>query len=369
MGRAAGPSPAEPPAAGSPAAVGRAGERPAALLAPEVHTVTDTEAVIFVGAEAHHETGLRPARRYRRHGVTFRTLASPPGERLATVATVNDVHFGERECGRIEGHDVGPVLSSEPGEDPYPQVMNTAAAAEIAASDPDLLVAKGDLTSTGTAEEYAEFERCYRPVFDGRLVATRGNHDRPGGAEPAFEVEPVVVRRLRGVTVAVLDTARAGQAGGHLDPDQLDALDELATGSTPVLVFGHHPVLDPSDPQGMGEAGALDSESSAALVALVARRPAVAGYFAGHTHRNRVRRFAATGPVPFAEVAATKDYPGSWAEYRVHEGGILALHHRIGAPGALAWSERCRAMIFGLYADFALGSVEDRCYLIGLRRA
>ncbi len=70
------------------------------------------------------------------------------------------------------------------------------------------------------------------------------------------------------------------------------------------------------------------------------------------------------------EVACAKDYPGSWAEYRVYEGGILQLHHRISAPDALAWSERCR----GLYADFgvdyaplALGAITDRCFAFGAR--
>ena len=53
------------------------------------------------------------------------------------------------------------------------------------------------------------------------------------------------------------------------------------------------------------------------------------GYFAGHTHRNRVRRYGPTGDVPWVEVACVKDYPGAWAEYRVYEGGILQIFHRI----------------------------------------
>src|SRR3954453_13042177 len=32
---------------------------------------------------------------------SVRTLASPPGAPLATIATVNDVHFGETVCGMI----------------------------------------------------------------------------------------------------------------------------------------------------------------------------------------------------------------------------------------------------------------------------
>ena len=34
-----------------------------------------------------------------------------------------------------------------------------------------------------------------------------------------------------------------------------------------------------------------------------------------------------------------KDFPGSWAEYRVFEGGILQVHHRISTPDALAWTD------------------------------
>ena len=47
-----------------------------------------------------------------------------------------------------------------------------------------------------------------------------------------------------------------------------------------------------------------------------------------------------TGDVPFVEVACVKDYPGSWAEYRVFEGGVLQVHRRLSSPAALAWSER-----------------------------
>ena len=91
------------------------------------------------------------------------------------------------------------------------------------------------------------------------------------------------------------------------------------------------------------------------------------GYFAGHTHRNRVRRFAATGEVPWVEVASVKDFPGSWAEYRVFDGGILQIHRRISSPAALDWSERTRALFGGLYPSYAFGRLEDRCFPISLR--
>ena len=52
-----------------------------------------------------------------------RTLARPPGRLLLTLATANDVHFGETECGKTGDPAtgaIGPVLRSAPGEEPYP---------------------------------------------------------------------------------------------------------------------------------------------------------------------------------------------------------------------------------------------------------
>jgi Icc protein len=338
---------------------------PVSNVEPEVHTVSCDHAVVYRGGEPTRYDSLAPDADHDLDGIVVRTLPRPAGELLATIATVNDVHIGEVECGRVHGReDIGPVLSAEPGERPYPELMSAAAVDEIGALDPDLVVAKGDLTSVGSREEYEMFGALYRPAFGERLAVTLGNHDHPAGGA-CFEPDPVAFWDLEGVTVALVDTTRAGDVGGHLDAEQLDRLDDRAArADRPVLVFAHHPVSDPELTPLFGEGGGLDETSSAELVALVARRPTIAGFFAGHTHRNRVHRFSPTGKVPFAEVASTKDFPGSWAEYRVHEGGILAVHHRIGQPAALAWSERCRAMYFGLYPRWALGELEDRCYVV-----
>jgi hypothetical protein len=131
-----------------------------------------------------------------------------------------------------------------------------------------------------------------------------------------------------------------------------------------VLVFGHHHLGDPDSPEKADRTFGIDLADSAALLELVARRPAIRGYFAGHTHRNRVRRFGPTGEVPWVEVACVKDYPGTWAEYRVHEGGIVQIAHRISTPDALVWTEKTRHMYHGLYHDYALGQLADRCFAI-----
>ena len=74
--------------------------------------------------------------------------------------------------------------------------------------------------------------------------------------------------------------------------------------------------------------------------------------------------------VPSIEIGCVKDFPGTWAEYRVYEGGITQVVHRISSPEALAWSERCRHLYrdFGIdYETYALGALEDRCCNIPLR--
>jgi hypothetical protein len=166
----------------------------------------------------------------------------------------------------------------------------------------------------------------------------------------------------------MLDTSVPGKPSGNLTGDQVDWLDTLAADSDrPVLVFGHHHVWRPGWDQRSDSYYGIHPDASERLVAVVARRRCILGYFAGHTHRNRVRRLAATGGVPWVEVSCTKDYPGGWAEYRVYDGGVLQIFHRISTPDALAWSEKTRHMFSGAYAEYALGLIQDRCFAIGLR--
>lgn len=336
----------------------------------ELTTVADDEVVAYAGSRVHRWRGLAPGTVHHLDELVVRTLDRPSGERLATVATVNDVHFGEEACGVVDGNDEGPVVRSRPGELPYPELMNRAAVAEVTAladgSGPDAVVVKGDLTASGTAAEYEAFLACYAPAFGDRLHHVRGNHESyhhaPFGAVPTAEVA------LPGVLLAILDTSRDGAATGQVTRAQLDWLDELGSrADRPVLVFGHHHVWDPSSRVRPADYFGINPDDSEGLVEVVARRPAIVGYFAGHTHRNRVRRFAATGTVPWVEVSAVKDFPGAWAEYRVFEGGILQVLRRVSSPAALSWTDRTRAMYGGRYAEYSFGRLADRCFPIGLR--
>ncbi len=292
---------------------------------------------------------------------SFATLVAPAGRKLATFATVNDVHFGETVCGQLgTPEELGPVFHADEGAEPYPEVMNRAVIADIAAIDPDVVLVKGDLTDAGTEEEYGAFLRAYGR-FGARLHHVRGNHDAMTSdtvaAHAPFAIE------LAGVTLAVLDTVVPGSDKGRVSALQIEWLDSLAAATTvPVLVFGHHHPWDPASDDRNPSYFGINPDDSEALCGVIARRAAIAGYFAGHTHRTRLRRFAAARHVPIVEIACVKDYPGAWARYDVYEGGYVQTVRRATAPDALEWTEQTRNMFAGLYADYARGSLGDRCF-------
>ena len=70
------------------------------------------------------------------------------------------------------------------------------------------------------------------------------------------------------------------------------------------------------------------------------------------------------------EVGCVKDFPGVWAEYRVYEGGVMQVVHRVSTPDALGWSNRCRWLYrdFGVhYESYAMGDLSARCFVLRSR--
>lgn len=335
----------------------------------ELTTVTTDSVTLHRGEEVEHHAGLSPGTAYELHGLPVRTLDRPAGVLRSRFATVNDVHFGETEAGRLGASDLGPIKRSLPGMGPYPEVMNTGAVAEIAADEldghrHDAVFVKGDLTGEGTDHEFEQFARCYA-VFDERLHVVRGNHDGYLGQDRYSGDQWV---ELDGVAVALLDTVVPYAPGGALTAEQLDWLDAHAAAATvPLIVLGHHPIYLPESPLDQPEF-LLDGETSTALQALIGRRRSVLAYAAGHTHRQRVRALRAGGLA--IEIACVKDFPGVWAAYDVYDGGIVQTTRRISTPEALRWSEECRGLYadFGVdYTEYALGTLADRCRVIPLR--
>jgi len=335
----------------------------------DITTVADDLVVIHDGTEVRRYDDLAPATEHELDGVRVRTLDRPAGELLCRFATVNDVHFGETVAGMIDDtEDLGPVRRAARGSPPYPETMNRAAVDEIAGIDPVAVIVKGDLSLDGTPAEWDAFEACYRTTFGDLLHVVRGNHD-------AYRYQGEYAGdhwlELPGLAIGLLDTVIPGATNGRITAEQIDRLDDLvATATTPVIVMGHHQQWIPK-PGGRRSDGyfGLHPDGSDLLDDLAAGRPAIIAYAAGHTHRHRVRLMARAG-IPSIEVGCTKDFPGTWAEYRVYEGGVMQVTHRMSTAGALAWSESCRNLYadYGLdYASYALGELADRCFGIALR--
>jgi 3',5'-cyclic-AMP phosphodiesterase len=335
----------------------------------DITTVADDLAVIHDGLDVRRYDGLTPETEHDLDGIAVRTLPRPEGALLCRFATVNDVHFGEVEAGRIDDLTDGPIRRSAPGAPPYPEVMNGAAAAEIATIDPVAVIVKGDLSQDGRPEEWSAFEACYRTPFGDRLHVVRGNHD---AYRHQAEYAGDQWIELPGVAVALLDTAIPGATIGSISGVQLDWLGERCAGvDRPVFVMGHHQQWIGSGPDAKrsDDYFGLHPDASDALDALAARHTRIVAYAAGHTHRHRVRLMTQSR-VPSIEIGCTKDFPGTWAEYRVYEGGIMQVVHRMSSPEALEWSESCRNLYsdFGVdYESYALGTLADRCFNLALR--
>ena len=336
----------------------------------DLTTVADDLIVAHDGTEVIRLEGLRPETEHEVRGVVVRTLPRPKGELLCRFGTVNDVHFGEVEAGRIDDNLEGPIQRVADGEAPYPETMNRGATAEMQDHDLAAVIVKGDLTLDGADDELAAFEACYRGAFGDRLHVVRGNHDAYRG-QSYYAGDQWI--SLPGVAVALLDTTIPLQTTGRISPQQLEWLDTCASESdVPVIAMGHHQQwVPPDDGRPLVRSDdyfGLHPDSSDALGDVIARRPTILAYTAGHTHRHRVRRLSSG--VPSVEIGCVKDFPGTWAEYRVYEGGVTQVVHRVSTPEALQWSERCRHLYsdFGIdYETYALGRLEDRCFNLALR--
>ncbi|MCU1372831.1 MAG: hypothetical protein JWO68_117 [Actinomycetia bacterium] len=288
---------------------------------------------------------------------TFATLPTPPGRELFRVATVGDLHMGD-------GNTFGIFPTLRHPSDPILRAT-TAALAELTAWGAGLVVAKGDLTHHGKAEEVALAGRLLAST-GVPTVATVGNHDvraghvdaRPILAAAGIElaVGGIVVRDVPGLRVIVADATLPGRHPGSFRTVGPAILEAAASADGPVLVALHHQ-LQPLPFPTHWPPGVLGPGSGRFLRALARANPA-AVVTSGHTHRHRARR---AGPVLVTEVGSVKDHPGTWAGYVVHEGGIRQVVRRVMAPDVLRWTETTKRALFGIWGRWSPGSLDDRC--------
>jgi len=223
----------------------------------------------------------------------------------------------------------------------------------ISESECDLLLVTGDLTSYGCFDRTQLVgARRWIESLGVPWLAIAGNHDLSanrvrGAAWPVMEAyeeepfaathfgrvfgaDPVVVRRLDGVTVVGL-SLRDEDPDGAL-PLLAHVLDEL---EGPILVAGHYPLVHVRD-QGVlatfGADGYLDHVREE-LEAILRGSPQLVAYLCGHVHAQSATRLP-WGPW---QLSAGALGPGASLGWLVEIGdGVQAVPVRGGGP-AVFW--------------------------------
>jgi predicted phosphodiesterase len=295
----------------------------------------------------------------RRRAARFTTLDPPPGRLLSRFATMNDLHFGAHSFGTLH-----PIWEQD-GHDPHPLRCARAAAVESREWGAELIVLKGDLTQHATPGEWEDVGAFVGSI--GPTVVIEGNHDvatRAVDGRSILAAHGVTLRQrpaaidLPGVRIVVLPTAHWHIDEGVIDDEhQREAVALVAGAPGAAVVAMHHypqrfrwPTMYPDGIPGPSAGRFLDALAEANPATLV---------LTGHSHRHRLHQH---GPLVVAEVGSTKDYPGSWAGYAVHEGGIRQVTRRVAAPEAIAWTEQGRRVLGGVWSVWASGVRSHRCF-------
>jgi hypothetical protein len=318
---------------------------------------------------------LRPGGRYELelHGAVrrFATRHAPPGEELFRFATISDLHLGRGErpysgpLAHLGPHQHTAVRTARPDH----QVWCAAAAIDEAVEwGARRLVVKGDVC-----------EESYDWIWDqaasllGEVpipVSTLpGNHDT--GRLRQFEPEAGAAERglhvvrgvehvdVPGLRVLLVDSTVSGSGWGTVKLHSEHAADLAASAGNAVFVATHH------HPQRLGVPlfwpHGIPGPDANEFARAVSRANPSALASSGHTHRCRRRRVAG---LEWTEVAATNHFPGVWAGYTVHEGGISQTVRRIARPDALGWTEHTRDVLAGIWALWSTGTVSDRCFTL-----
>ncbi len=166
------------------------------------------------------------------------------------------------------------------------------------------------------------------------------------------------MRDESGVRIVAVDTTRPDSRSGRIAHLADEVVDTVAASPAPCRGDPAPPADDQPGAHRTCPSASPGREADPFLDALGRAIPATL-VTSGHTHRHRRRHH---GPVVVTEVGSTKDYPGTWAGYVVHEGGIRQVVRRVAAPDVLAWTDRTAAAAFGAWGRWSPGRLADRCF-------
>ena len=316
-------------------------------------------ALILSGLPSSTEMTVRVAWFGGETTVETRTLETPPGELLSKIATISDLHLGSDHFGFFK------QMRPSPAE-PFAFESAHSAISESLDWGAEHLVVKGDAAHHGREEDFAEFGRLVDAFPSLPISAIPGNHDVDfkGGAplpqsvgNRGLSYERHVSRvDLEGVQIILGNTTVEMQGPGSLKPIRSDLLDLCSSADRPVMIVIHQQ-LQQTDPVRYWPPGISGTESRPFLDDL-GRATERALVTSGHTHRNRARMHRTT---LITEVASTHHWPGVWAGYAIHEGGIRQVVRRISSPPVIAWHEYSKNAVMTVWQRYAAGSVGQRC--------
>ncbi len=292
--------------------------------------------------------------------VMVTTIGSPPGAETCRIATINDLHIGCDYFGLLDR------MKEPPATVPHAIRCTRNAIADALAWGAQLLIVKGDLTHNGTPEEWAIIGEMLASLRVSVAVVP-GNHDvkksRLVEPQPALAlhglhlVHGVEVIDMPGVRVVLADTTVPDEHRGRIAHLAHDIVRVASRADGGVLVALHHhpqryrfPTFIP--------AGIPGPESNRFLADLAAAHPASL-VVTGHSHRHRRHRRSG---VTVTEVGSTKDFPGTWSGYVVHEGGIRQVVRRISDPTCLPWLDHTARAGGGFWEMWSPGTLDDRCF-------
>jgi predicted phosphodiesterase len=292
--------------------------------------------------------------------VAVRTIEPPPGAETCRVATINDLHIGCDFFGMLDR------MKEPPADVPHAIRCTRSAIADALAWGAQLLIVKGDLTHHGTPEEWATIGDLLGGLHVGVAVVP-GNHDvkrsRQVEPQPALAshglhlVHGVEVIDMPGVRVVLADTTIPDNHAGRVAHIAADVTRVASRADGGVLVALHHHPQRYRFPTFL-PGGIPGPEANDFLRSLAAAHPSTL-VVTGHSHRHRrYRRFGLT----VTEVGSTKDFPGTWSGYAVHEGGIRQVVRRISDPSCLPWLDETSRAAGGFWGMWSPGTLADRCF-------
>ena len=198
------------------------------------------------------------------------------------IAQITDLHIG------VDG-DIG-------AKDNYQRLLKVFDRLQKMQPQPDLILATGDLTETGSVEAY----RLLKRMFDAtpfEIWCCMGNHDRRAGFRKVFGDDCFDGDYLQYVVdtedlrIIVLDTLGEGIHGGNFSKEHAMWLDNLLSQQPdrPTLIAQHHPPIY----TGIAWMTAYpDQPWVERYRAVINQHPQVKKIITGHIHRPIERQFA-----------------------------------------------------------------------------